>query len=126
MARRNLGNGGSATRRKRLVRLAFTCGASNCVIWIDDQAEILVRRRFAALGLTPTGIKQILQDWMLAGRPFDERRETRSEYAANREFWYRAIIPVDGLPRGLFVEMELSDPDPEYPTVTILNAHEQP
>jgi hypothetical protein len=43
-----------------------------------------------------------------------------------REFWYKIIIPVDpaeDFPRGLFVELELTDDDPDCPVVSLLNAH---
>ena len=50
--------------------------------------------------------------------------EKRPEYD-DRRFYYRAIIPVVGLPRGLFVEIILDDDDAELPCVRIVNAHEQ-
>jgi hypothetical protein len=36
------------------------------------------------------------------------------------------IVPEDGFPNGLFVEMELTDDrDEDYPVVSLLNAHPQ-
>ena len=50
--------------------------------------------------------------------------ESRPEYD-DRSFYYKAIIPVEGLPHGLFVEIILDDDDPELPSVRIVNAHKQ-
>jgi len=39
--------------------------------------------------------------------------------------YYKVIIPVDDFRHGVFVEIRLTgDDDPEYPEVTLFNAHE--
>lgn len=41
-----------------------------------------------------------------------------------RDFVYWVIIEgIDEFPRGLYVEMELTDLDPKDPIVSLLNAH---
>ena len=53
-------------------------------------------------------------------RQVPERREF------NRRFYYKVILPVPAMfKHGLFVEMILVIPDPDYPGVEIVNAHEQ-
>ncbi len=52
--------------------------------------------------------------------------ETREDYRDDFRFYYKVILPVDGFRHGVFVEMRLTgDDDPEYPEVTLFNAHEQ-
>ncbi len=50
--------------------------------------------------------------------------ERRNEYRDRQRFYYRAVISVPELRRGLFVEIVLVDDDPESPSVEIVNAHE--
>jgi hypothetical protein len=108
-----------------LVVKALTSGLSNCVEWINDETARRVRRDRANQGLTPEGIKKLLLDFVAAGGRPEQRREERAEYKEHRAFWYKAIVPVDGFRDGLFVEMELSDDDPDVPIVWLLNAHPQ-
>ena len=43
-----------------------------------------------------------------------------------KRYYYKAIIPVPGIfKKGLFVELELANTDPDYPEVRMVNAHEQ-
>jgi hypothetical protein len=106
-----------------LVVKALTSGLSNCVEWINDAAARVVRSNPANQGLTPEGIKKLLLQFVAAGGRVEQRREERQEYRWRREYWYRAVVPVDGFRGGLFVEMELSDDDPDVPMVALLNAH---
>jgi hypothetical protein len=79
--------------------------------------------------MTPEGIRQLLRQFVLDGHALAIRQETRQEYLAESPddpFWYRAIILVPGLPRGLFVEVKLVDDDPAEPWVEIVSAHRQP
>ena len=50
-------------------------------------------------------------------------REERENWRHHRDYWYFCIVPVDGFRHGLFVEMELSDDDPDVPEVALVNAH---
>ena len=49
--------------------------------------------------------------------------EKRPEYQ-DRPFYYKVVLPLADLPRGLFVEIVLDDEDPDLPVVRIVNAHE--
>lgn len=91
----------------------------------EEAAARRVRERPPLQGLTPEGIKSLLCDFVVVeGGELSqvlENREDRQDY----RFYYKAIIPVAGLGRGLFVEMRLIDDDPNDPAVSIVNAHEQ-
>jgi hypothetical protein len=56
------------------------------------------------------------------GGTVEQAPEKRTEYG-HRAYYYKVIIPELGFRHGLFVEMELTDDDPELPCVAILNAH---
>ena len=78
--------------------------------------------------LTADGVRDLLRQFVLNGNYLNERSETREEYIAadpDNPFWYRAIIPVAGLPHGLFVEVKLVDDDAKEPWVEIVSAHRQ-
>lgn len=112
-------------RELALVRQALTSGLSNCVEWVNDQAARVVRNNPANQGLTPEGIKRLAIDFVRGGGPIEQRAEERTEYKHRRQYWYVAVVPVDGFHHGLFVEMELLDDDPDVPMVALLNAHPQ-
>jgi hypothetical protein len=95
------------------------------VEWIDDKAMIRVRYEFAATGLSPRKLEELLIEFAKQGGKIDERKETRPEWKARRDFWYRAVIPMEGFPRGIFIEIELRDDDPDVPMVSLVNAHPQ-
>ena len=106
-----------------LVRRAIVRRVTGDCEW-DDRAARRVRRDRDLRGLTPEGIKALLQDHVRQGGQVDQLPENRPEYA-DRRFWYRVIVPVDEFTHGLFVEIVLDDDDPEDPAVRIVNAHEQ-
>jgi hypothetical protein len=110
-----------------LVHQAIRSGVLGQIQWKDAAAR-LVRDDADLEGFTPEGIRALLRQYVLAGHTLAVREETRKEYLeANPEdpYWYRAILPVPGLPRGLFVEVKLIDDDPLEPWVEIVSAHRQ-
>jgi hypothetical protein len=114
--------------RVALIQAAAASPLSNCFDWLDDEVVAVVRQRQDLHGLTPATIRRLAREWIVRHRGrIEERRERRREdWMDRREFWYFVIVPVDPVddfPRGLFVEMELTTPDPEYPVVSLLNAH---
>jgi hypothetical protein len=116
-----------------LVHHAIATGIFGQIQW-EDRADERARSNPDLQGLTPEGIRRLLNDFVCGGGQLDERRETRSDWLqANvdrptyyRDRWYRAVVPVPGLfPNGLFVEVRLFDDDPQDPWVEIVNAHPQ-
>lgn len=108
-----------------LVVQALTCSLSNCVEWINEQESLRVRADPLNQGLTPKEIKRRLRDHVrVSGSSCVEQlREVRENWKERRDYWYRVVVPIDGFPHGLFVEMELFDDDPDVPVVYLLNAH---
>jgi hypothetical protein len=95
--------------------------------WTESAARLL-RDDPDLKSLTPEIISALLHQFVMNGNSLDVRRETRTEYLQDDPddlFWYRAIIEVPGLPRGLFIEVKLVDDDPSEPWVQIVNAHRQ-
>lgn len=111
--------------RLDLVHKAIRSGVFGHIQWKDSAAR-LVRDDSALEGLTPEGIRALLRQFVLDGHALDIRHEARAEYLGedpDDPYWYRAVIPVTGLSRGLFVEVKLVDDDPEEPWVEIVSAH---
>jgi hypothetical protein len=113
--------------REALIRAAAASSLSNCFDWLNSDVELAVARRPDLRGLTPPKIKRLAREWITNHNgPIRERREDRTIWMDRREYWYFIIVPVasvDEFPRGLFVEMELTEPDPDCPVVSLLNAH---
>jgi hypothetical protein len=66
-----------------------------------------------------------LIDFVHAGGEVKQAEEKRPEYRDSYRFYYRAIVPSEGMPRELFVEFVLSDDDADCPCVLLVNAHPQ-
>jgi hypothetical protein len=97
---------------------------TGCCEW-DEKAARRLRARPPLPGLTPEGIRDLLYDFVATqGGVLLQVAETRPEYQ-DRRFYYKAVIPVEGLVHGLFVEIVVDDDDPELPEVRLVNAHEQ-
>lgn len=110
-----------------LVQKAIRSGVLGHIQWKDAAAR-RVRDDPDLEGLTPEGIRRLLRQFILDGHLLDVRQETRAEYLEENPddpYWYRAIIPVAGVPLGLFVEVKLIDDDPAEPWVEIVSAHRQ-
>jgi hypothetical protein len=94
--------------------------------WRESAARRIRERPFCQ-DLTPEGIKQLLGDYVIDAQgevvQIEEKRDEKRQEGYG--FYYKVVIPVPGLPRGLFVELVLIDDDPSDPSVSIVNAHEQ-
>jgi hypothetical protein len=106
-----------------LVVQAITCGVGGCCEW-DEKAARRTRSDPSLQGLTPEGVKEELTEYVRAGGEVIQVEEKRREYS-DRAFYYKVILPVNGLRHGLFIEIVLDDDDPELPAVRIVNCHEQ-
>jgi len=113
------------TCREDLVREAAQAGAGfrSAFDWLNDKQANLAASHPGNRGLTAIEIRQLAEDWILEGKPIVCTPETRDRYKERRHFYYHVIVPVDDIPRGLFVEMELANCDENDPTVNLLNAH---
>ena len=111
--------------------LALVCKAialaettRGCCEWKESAAR-RIRARPPCEGLTPEGIRQLLIEFVVRERGETiQVKETRAEYP-DRRFYYKAIVPVADFVHGLFIEVVLTDDDADYPSVEIVNAHEQ-
>jgi hypothetical protein len=109
----------------RLVRLAVKSTLSNCVEWVDDRTMLRVGNDPSLQGLSPVEIKRLLRDYLRKDKTvaIHQEVEKREPWKDKRDWWYWVIISVAGFPRGVFVEMDLVDDDPECPVVHLVNAH---
>jgi hypothetical protein len=107
-----------------LVRKAILSRYTGDFAWINARQELLAGGQHNH-GFTAVEIKELAEAWVNSGGEICCRQETREGYRNQRDYYYFVNIEgIDEFPRGLFVEMELTDPDPDDPIVSILNAHE--
>ena len=102
---------------------AILSGLTGCCEWNDRESRRL-RSDDSLKGLTPAYLKQRLIKFVRDGGVLHQVPETRPEYS-HRTYYYKAIILEPDFPKGIFLELELSDKDPEVPCVVLLNAHSQ-
>ncbi|MCI0380212.1 MAG: hypothetical protein L0215_21720 [Gemmataceae bacterium] len=113
----------SELSERDLVIAAIKSGVTGCFEW-DDKAAERVRGDIDLQGLTPEGIKTLVRAFVASGGEVKQVKETRPQYS-HRDFYFKIVFSEPGFKHGVFVEMELTDPDPELPSVTIFNAHPQ-
>lgn len=97
-------------------------GTTGCLFYAEGSLERRLRKELTQVGPLPA-IKKLLVDHVRNAGTVECRRETRVEYQNHREFWFRVLVPVAGSPMPLFFELELTDDDPDFPSVAILNVH---
>ena len=108
-----------------LVVKALKTGLRGCVEWHQDEID-RIRRDLAAVRLKPEEVQAVLIAFVKSGGAVRQVKENRSERQERREYYYKVILPVPEIfTKGLFVEIELADDDPDYPEVLLVNAHEQ-
>jgi hypothetical protein len=108
-----------------LVRRAISCHeTTGCLEYASEKLQIRIRRdpQLLLIG-TPRRIKEIMVQHVISGGSVEFRKEKREEYQNRRECWFRVKVPVPGFPQPLFCELELTNEDPDYPSVLILNVH---
>lgn len=111
-------------RELDLVREAITARVGGCCEWDPDAAERVNRdRELAHWGLTPRWIKALLIEHVEAGGLVEQRVEEREPWRNDHAYWYRVNIPLEDVPRPLFVEVRLIRAGPTLPVVHIVNSH---
>lgn len=106
-----------------LVYKALTSGLSNCVEWKNEEVMRRIRADASLQGLTPAAIRGELLAFVGTGGTVRQIVEKREEYHILYRFFYKTNMRIPGFPTGLFVEMVLSDDDPDVPVVSLVNAH---
>ena len=108
-----------------LVVKALQSGLGGCVEWHPHEHD-RIRREMKKHRLTPEGIRRETIQFVQNGGQVQQVKEERETWKDERDYYYKVIIPMPGVfKKGLFVEMQLSNSDSEYPEVLLLNAHEQ-
>jgi hypothetical protein len=109
-----------------LVVKALEEGLGNCVEW-EENSAILVLEDKELQGITPAFIRRQVIDFVRTngGAVVVQRAEMREAWREKYRFYYMIILPQMGFTNGLFVELRLSDDDPDFPVVTLVHAHPQ-
>lgn len=108
-----------------LVRKALMLGIGGCVDW-DVWAADRVEPELARHGLTLEVVAKSVIQHARSGGDVVQVKETRDPWKDRRDYWHKVIVPMPRLfTKGLFVEIELRDSDPELPEAILVNAHEQ-
>ena len=108
-----------------LVIKALTCGVTGCVDWHPKQMERVRGDRFLK-GLSPEEIQAMLIEYITNGGGKVQQVTEKGRGYDHRDYYYKVVVPCPDLfKKGLFVELELLDKDPDVPVVFLVNAHEQ-
>jgi hypothetical protein len=110
--------------RVDLVRKSAVSKFESDFDWINDKEELRVTQDPRNQGLTAKEIKELARDWIVAVNEIKCVKETREGYKDRRHYHYDIVIQkLGGFPLGLYVYMELCNPDESDPAVHLLNAH---
>ena len=110
-----------------LVCKALRDGLGGCVEWAESGAN-RVREDPDLRGLTPEFPKREVIAYIRSQEDSKvvQVKEEREPYRDRYRFYYKVILPMADFRHGIFIEMILtSDDDPDYPEVTLVNAHPQ-
>jgi hypothetical protein len=115
----------SNSRELDLVKQAIRARVGGCCEWDEDEARRVMRDYpdLGQYGLTPKGIKQLLIEHVEKTDNIEQRREDRHRWKDEYDFWYRAVIHVEDVPKPLFVEVRFIQEGPTLPVVRIVSAH---
>src|SRR5947207_3275195 len=101
-----------------LVVKAIKSGLGGCVDWditvVDRLKNDLARHR-----LKLHDVRSMLIQHVRSGGEVFQKQENREGWKDRRDYWYWAIVPVPVFPKGLFVEFELRNSDPDYPEANL-------
>jgi hypothetical protein len=113
------------TCRKDLIQKAAESTFPSDFDWISDKEANRVTNDASNRWLTATAIRELARDFIKNGGEIKCTPEKREPYKDRRHFHYDIVISgfPDDFPHGLYVEMELNDPDENEPVVKLLNAH---
>jgi hypothetical protein len=64
-------------------------------------------------------------EFVRGGGSIEQVVEKRPEWKGEYRFYYKAILPINGFPHGVFVEIVLEDSDPDLPSVLLVSSHPQ-
>ena len=108
-----------------LVVKAVHSGLGGCVEW-DVKVTARLKPELALHELTIRMVRsEVIQHVQSGGEVF-QVKETREGWKDRRDYWYKVIVPMPAIfTKGLFVELELVNSDPDFPEVSLVNAHEQ-
>jgi hypothetical protein len=107
-----------------LVVKALKSGLGGCVEW-DVNVIDRVRRELARHKLKLVAVQKLLVEHVRSGGMVVPHDEEREGWKDRRDYWYHVIVPMPMFAKGLFVELELRNSDPELPEVNLVNAHEE-
>jgi hypothetical protein len=107
-----------------LVVKAIKSGLGGCVEW-DDTVIDRLTNDLARYRLKLHDVRTKLIQHVRNGGEVFQKEEDRETWKDRRDYWYYVIVPTPVFPKGLFVELELRNSDPDYPEVNLVNAHEE-
>ena len=108
-----------------LVGDAIKARVTGCCEWDEDQGRRVMRDypELGHYGLTPKGIKLLLTDFVCSSGDLEQRVEERPPWKDYYDFWYRAVIDLEDVPKPLFVEVRFIQESSTLPVVRIVSAH---
>jgi hypothetical protein len=115
----------SDPRELDLVKEAIKARVTGCCEWEEEEARRVMRDypELGQFGLTPKGIKILLIQHVERTGQIEQKPEERHPWKDEHDFWYRALIDIEDVPKPLFVEVRFIQGGPTLPVVRIVSAH---
>ena len=109
-------------RHRSLVRKALRSGLRNCIDW-QSRLKERVRSDASLRSLTPEFIIDSLLECGQRDTEIKQAKATTDGCDVEYEYLFAVLIPVDDLPRPLYVKVAICDDDPDVPSVIIVSCH---
>jgi hypothetical protein len=106
-----------------LVVKALQSGLGGCVEWHHKEVD-RIRQELIPYGLTPESVRQEVIAFVRRKGAVRQVQEKRDERKDQRVYYYKVVLPLENLKKGLFVEIVLWKADEDYPEVLLVSAHE--
>ena len=108
--------------RLDLVHKAICTGTWGLIEWKPEALKLMLADP-RMKGYTGAMVRHLVHEHVINGNSLRPRDQDKELWKTEQPWWYKAKIPVDDFPDGLFVEVILLDDDEECPSVQIVSAH---
>jgi hypothetical protein len=108
--------------RLDLVHKAICAGIWGHIEWKPEGLKLMLANP-KMKGYTGAMVRHLLREYVVSGNSLGVREQDKELWKEDEPYWYKAKIPADDFPDGLFVEVILWNDDEDCPSVRIVSAH---
>lgn len=112
-----------SARQLELVRLTCRNGLRDCIAWGSDELVLRVVKDTELAGISVSVITDHLISWVSRGGEVRPAQASGANSKVPYDHLFDMVIPVQGIPQGLYLKVALCDDDSELPEIMIVSCH---